>query len=127
MGINDNDKGHVCGDDCNCGHDHSHDCACGHDHGEEQPTVTLTLEDDTEMECAILGTFDVDNNEYIALVPVDSDEALIYKFAEHENGKIELSSIEDDAEFQKASDAFYEVFAEEFDDDEEFEEIIEEE
>ena len=108
MGIDDKDKDHVCGKDCECGHNHD----------EDHPTVTLTLEDDSELECAILGTFDVDNKEYIALVPLDSDEAYIYKFVEHENGEIELSSINDEAEFQKASEAFYEVFADEFEDDE---------
>jgi len=118
VGTNDNEKDHNCPDGCDCDHDHGH--------GENKPTVTLTLEDDSEVECAILGTFDVDNNEYIALVPLNSDEALIYKFAEHGDGEIELSLIDDDYEFQKASEAFYEVFAddedfegEDFDDDEE--------
>ena len=120
MGINDKD------------HVHDENCDCGHDHDGEQQTVTLTLEDDSEMECAILGTFDVDNSEYIALMPLDREEALIYKFAEHEDGQVELSLIEDEDEFEKVSEAFYEVFADEFEDDEDFEyeedeEIIEEE
>ena len=144
MGIDNNDKEHVHGENCDCGHDHghdcncghdhsnSHDCDCGHDHGEEQRTVTLTMEDDSEVECVILGTFDVDEKEYIALMPMDSDEVFIYNFVTLEDGEIKLSLIEDDDEFQTVSDAFYEVFAdefEEFDDDEEMieEEMIEEE
>jgi len=101
---------HVCGDNCD------------HDHDEELPTVTLTLEDDTQLECAVLGTFDVEDNEYIAVVPLDSDEALIYKFIQHEDDEIELTSIESDEEFEKASEAFYTFFAEEFEDEDEEEE-----
>jgi len=134
MGTNDNEKDHVCGDNCDCGHEHGHDCDCGHDHGEGHQTVTLTMEDDTEMECAVLGTFDLDDKEYIAMVPVDSDEAFIYRFKEDADGEIELSAIEDDEEFQKASAAFYEIFSDEYDDEEfeydedfEYEEDLEEE
>ena len=40
---------------CGCGHDHEHD----HEHEEmELETMFLTLEDDTELECGILGVFE---------------------------------------------------------------------
>ena len=51
------------------------DCAsCGLDCGgnaseEQHNTITLTLDDDTEVECAILTIFPVDAQEYIALLP----------------------------------------------------------
>lgn len=95
---------HICDENCGC--------------DENAPTVTLTLEDNTELECNILGTFDVDGNEYIALVPLDSDEAIIYKFLQDDDGNITLSLIELDEEFQKASDAFYEFFGDEEEEEE---------
>ena len=38
---------------------------------EDRRTITLTLDDDTEVECAILTIFPVDAKEYIALLPLD--------------------------------------------------------
>ena len=36
------------------------------------PTIKLTLEDDSVLECAVLTTFDVEGfGEYIALIPLD--------------------------------------------------------
>ena len=55
------------------------DCAsCGLDCGsnsstESHNTITLTLDDDTEIECAILTVFPVDAQEYIALLPLDEN------------------------------------------------------
>ena len=44
------------------------DCAsCGGD----GVTVTLTLDDDSTVECAIVGIFDGGDKEYIALLPLD--------------------------------------------------------
>ena len=99
-------KDHVCDENgCDC--------------GGEMETVTLTLEDGSLLECNILGTYDVEENEYIALAPVDGDEALIYKFVQDDEGNVTLSMIEDDDEFQRVSVAFYELFGE---DDEELDE-----
>ena len=62
--------------------------------------IHLTLEDDSELECSILGTFEVADKEYIALVPLDSEEAyadqvLLYRYEEDEDG-IVLINIEDE-------------------------------
>ena len=66
---------------CGCGHDHEHgeDCGCGHDH----QYMTLRLEDDTEVRCIVIGTFEVDEyegKEYIALVSEDGEESFIYEY-----------------------------------------------
>ena len=40
--------------------EHNHDCGCGHDDcncGEENLTVTLTLDNDEVLECAVLTIF----------------------------------------------------------------------
>ncbi len=39
----------------------------------ESDVVTLTLDDDVEIECAIITTFNMDSTEYIALLPLDED------------------------------------------------------
>ena len=37
----------------------------------ESLTVTLTLENNEELECAVLNIFEADEKEYIALLPLD--------------------------------------------------------
>ena len=90
------------------------DCAsCGLDCGsnsstENHNTITLTLDDDTEIECAILTVFPVDAQEYIALLPLDENgqnqdgEVYLYKFSRTEKGDPILANIEsDDEDMQK--------------------------
>ena len=67
--------------------------AGGCDPVENHKTITLTMEDDTEVECAILTVFPVDAKEYIALLPLDengqneSGEVYLYAFARTEIGR----------------------------------------
>lgn len=84
--------------DCGCGHDHDHD------HEQEHDTVTLTLDDGAELECPILDIFEVDKQNYIALLHPIDDMALLYKFFDYEDGTIEVTPIESDKEFEKVSD-----------------------
>lgn len=94
------------------------DCAsCGLDCSsnsstESHNTITLTLDDDTEIECAILTVFPVDTQEYIALLPLDENgqnhdgEVYLYKFSRTEKGDPVLANIESDDEYAKAAEAF---------------------
>lgn len=92
-------------------------CGCGQEHDEELEleTMTLTLDDDTEVECGILGVFEVEGipqKEYIALLPLDGEEVYLYEYRENEE-EIELDVIEEDEEFEKVSNAFYDLYEEE--------------
>jgi uncharacterized protein YrzB (UPF0473 family) len=86
--------------------------------------ITLTLDDDTELECAVMGIFEVEENEYIALLPLSDDEAeefdevLLYKYNEKNDEEFELELIEDEEEFDLVSEAFYALYS----DDDEFDE-----
>lgn len=107
-------------------HMHDHNCDCGHDHGEEM-TVTLTLDDGTELECAVLTIFPVGEQQYIALVPMEENdeeegEVFLYRFNQLENDELELQNIEDDDEYEAVADAFDELL-----DNEEFDEILDDE
>ena len=76
--------------------------------------VTLDLDDGSQLECQILTIFDVDNQNYIALVPVDNDEAVIfYRYFEDEEGNPSLENIDSDDEFDAVSDRFDELLDEE--------------
>ena len=102
-----NGAGH--GEENCCGHG-KNECGCGHDHDhEENATVTLTLDDDTELECSILGTFDIEDAEYIVLLPIDDEEVLIYRY-DHVGEEVTLGLIESDEEFELVSETFYSIF-----------------
>lgn len=79
----------------------------------ESLTVTLTLENDTELECAVLAIFEAEGTDYIALLPMDedgeSDDGQVYLYRFIDNGEDKepgLENIEDDDEFERASEAF---------------------
>lgn len=79
----------------------------------ESITVTLTLDNDEELECAVLGIFEADSRDYIALLPLDEngddEDSQVYLYRYIDNGEEEepgLENILDDAEFELASNAF---------------------
>ncbi|MCQ2500358.1 MAG: DUF1292 domain-containing protein [Lachnospiraceae bacterium] len=78
----------------------------------DSPTVTLTLDDDTEVTCAVLNIFAVNTNEYIALLPLDENgqsatgEVYLYRYLKSDNGDPALDNIEDDDEYMEAANAF---------------------
>lgn len=108
---------------CACGHEHEHDedCCCGHDH----QYMTLMLEDNTEVKCIVLGTFEIDEyegKEYIALVSEDGEESFVYEYAETDNEDgFELRNIDSDEEFEAVIAAIDEILddEEEWDEDDE--------
>ena len=79
----------------------------------ETLTVTLTLENDQELECAVLTIFETDGREYIALLPLDesgdNDDGQVYLYRFIDNGEDEepgLENIIEDEEFDRVCEAF---------------------
>ncbi len=78
----------------------------------DQPTVTLTLDDDTEITCAILTIYPAGDKQYIALLPLNDNgenedgEVYLYCYLENENGQPTLENIDTDEEYNIAADAF---------------------
>lgn len=82
--------------------------------GEAANTITIEFDDDTSVDCEIIGTFEVGGKEYIALLKLDdSEEILIYGVIEHEDD-VELIDIEDEEEFQKAADVLDDLLDDDF-------------
>ena len=86
-------------------------------------TVTLTLDNDEVVECAVLTTYEAGGNEYIALLPMDeageeaTGDVYLYRYREVD-GEPTLENIDDDEEYEIAADAF-----DEWMDEQEFEEL----
>ena len=90
-------------------------------------TVTLTLDNDEELECDVLTIFSAGTQDYIALLPLDENgdanengDVFLYRYEEID-GEPNLSNIEDDDEYEAAADAFDEWL-----DEQEFNELLDE-
>jgi len=100
-------------------HKMDHECSgCGAC-GPEDDTIIISLEDGSELECNILGIFDVEETSYIALLPIDDDEVIFYTYEEEEQS-VAFGYIESSEEYDMVFDAFAEIFEydeDDFDDD----------
>ena len=80
---------------------------------EETEYITLEFDDDTAVDCEVLGTFDCNGKEYIALAPEDgTDDVYIYGFKPVSDDEFELEEIDDEAEFDAAAAEFDAIMAE---------------
>ena len=80
----------------------------------EYNTVTLSLDDGTECECAIIRIFPAGENDYIALLPLEGeaaeqDEVYLYRYVENDGREPSLLNIESDEEYELVSEAFDEA------------------
>jgi uncharacterized protein YrzB (UPF0473 family) len=79
---------------------------------EDLDTMELELDDGTRLTCVVLGIFDLDEypgKEYIALLPENEEEVLLYQYNEGEDGEsFILDNIETDEEFAAVEEAFLE-------------------
>ncbi len=94
---------------CDCGHNHDHCCE------EDFPKMSLVLDNDEEVICDVIGVFSLTEEagqEYIALLPEDSEDILLYRFSEDENGEVTLDNIEDDDEYEQVGEVFDQLFLE---------------
>lgn len=99
-----------CNGNCN-------DCSsdCDMDFNNPNATVTLTLDDDTELVCAVLTIYPAGENKYIALLPLDENgenhdgEVFLYRFSQEEGQQPQLENILDDDEYDMAAEAFEEM------------------
>ena len=72
------------------------------DNEDEELFVTITLEDDSEIECEVLTIFEVEEQDYIALLHDNGEEdgeIFIYRYFEDEDGEPGLDNIETQEEF----------------------------
>ena len=92
----------------------------------EEITVTLTLDNDEVLECAVLTIYEAGGRQYIALLPLDENweeegDVYIYRYIETDPENPDLENIEDDEEYEIAADAFDEWL-----DEQEFNELLDE-
>ena len=90
---------------------------------QEEMTVTLPLDDGSELECVVLTIFEAGGRDYIALLPtegIDAEEGEVYLYRYTEvDGQPDLQNIENDDEYEVVADAFDELL-----DEQEYDEIV---
>ena len=80
---------------------------------EDVEIITLEFDEGEEVECEIMGVFDFNGKEYIALIPDDStDDVYIYGYKEIGEEEFEIVDIEDDAEFEAVAAEFDKIMDE---------------
>lgn len=98
------------------------------DYDDEEMTVELELDDGTNVNCAVITILTIEEKDYIVLLPLNEDgenedgEVWFYGYRENSddpNEEPELLYIDDDAEYEKVTDAFDEYL-----DSCEFDELI---
>ena len=89
------------------------------DNEDDDVVVTLNLDDGSEVTCEILTIFDLNNQDYIVLLPLDENgneneegEVYIYRYFEDETGAPSLDNIESDEEYAAVSAKFDELYGE---------------
>lgn len=97
-------KSAKCSGDCDsCGED----CAPAYD--PTKHTITLTMDDNREVECAVLNIFQAREQKYIVLLPLDGSsdgEAYLFRFSQEEGGNPQLDNIESSDEYQFAAQVY---------------------
>ncbi len=94
----------------------------------DEITVTLTLEDDSELECVVLTTLEAAGRQYMALLPITEEgedeegEVYLYRYTQSADGLPVLENIETDEEYDAAAEAFDSWL-----DDQEYDELVTEE
>ena len=83
------------------------------DREEEVDIITLEFDEGEEVECEIMGVFDFNGKEYIALIPDDgTDDVYIYGYKEVGEDEFEIVDIDDDAEFEAVAAEFDKIMDE---------------
>lgn len=124
--VDNNEKDNFQYNDEYCG-----ECGCGVECEDElesevdEGVIHLTLEDGTEIDALVLGFFEVEDKEYVALLPEEDEDVLVYEFIELEDDAFELKYIDDQEEFDAVSEAFHILFSDEEMEDDEMGEIDE--
>ena len=82
---------------------------------EEMETITLLDENGIETEFEVLAIVTVEDIDYAVLIPLDDDQAYIFRIDTDENGEEVLSEVEDDEEFNIVKEAWEALYEDDID------------
>ena len=73
--------------------------------------ITLDYDDGSSVECEIVGVFEVEGKEYIALFDEESEDIILYRYIEVDGENFELEDIPEE-EFDAVSEVFEAIMEE---------------
>ncbi|MCR1975237.1 DUF1292 domain-containing protein [Clostridium sporogenes] len=78
-------------------------------------TITLTDEEGKETEFEVITKLDIEDKEYVVVVPNDEevDEAIALRIDNNDKGEEVLVPVEEDEEFNMVAEAYELLFSEE--------------
>ncbi|ABS34073.1 hypothetical protein RSJ21_13245 [Clostridium botulinum] len=78
-------------------------------------TITLTDEEGKETEFEVITKLDIEDKEYVVVVPKNEevDEAIALRIDNNDNGEEVLVPVEEDEEFNMVAEAYELLFSEE--------------
>lgn len=69
--------------------------------------IIITIDTDHgKVDCSVINVFEIGKQKYIAVMPQNTEEILLFRYKELEGDAIEIINIEDDAEFNEALNVF---------------------
>ena len=82
---------------------------------DDKNILTLVFGENDEEDCEVLMIFEVEDQEYIALEPLNEEieNIYLYRYSEGEDGEALLDEIETDEEYSMVVDAFEALVGEE--------------
>lgn len=83
-------------------------CCCNEEH-DEILTLTIELEDGSSEECEILKVLEINGKSYVALLPLEKEEYMVFGCVEH-GEEVEIINIENEEEYENVVNAFEDYF-----------------
>ena len=73
----------------------------------KEDVIKLEFEGGKAIDCFVIGTFDLDGKEYMAVSPDDgTDEVYLYEYVQLDNERFSLNKIESKDEWKKVVEEF---------------------
>ena len=79
---------------------------------EKDNIIELELEEGVRQHCVVLGFFEIEDIEYVGLMPLETEDCYIFRYEEDDEMNPVLGAIETDEEFEKASAVLDELLEE---------------
>lgn len=85
---------------------------------EKDNIIELELEEGVRQHCVVLGFFEIEDIEYVGLMPLETEDCYIFRYEEDDEMNPVLGAIETDEEFAKASEVLDELLEELYEEEE---------
>ena len=76
---------------------------------EKNEHITIEFDDGTVKEWTVLGVFEAEGRDYIALLDEDTEDVYLYRYIQTDDESYDIDEIPTDEEFDMAYEVFEEI------------------